>query len=121
MEHVNTVEPSPPIAQIYSQRHQHEEVYIVANREGLLKMKEAIDKALENEIGFATEFIVDGEGYDIIILNKNEHWQDESWQTLSLPYSEEYYHYGESIHPYGLLTGEQKEAYIKHARGESKK
>ena len=123
MEDVSIVsENNPPIVQLYGQKEQHWEAYIVANKEGLLKLKEAIDNALAEGISFVTEFVADGEGYDIIIIDKEEHWQDQSWQTLRLPYTEEYYHYtSDTIHPYDLLTEKQKEDYAKHARGEHEK
>jgi hypothetical protein len=123
MDHINptlSTEPSPPILQIYGQVEQHHEAFIVGNKEGLIMLREAIDKALNEQVSFATEYVVDGEGYDIIVINRNEHWQDEPWQSLRLPYTADYYHYAIHRHPHELMTDEQRQAYIAHARGENK-
>ena len=89
--HLNEEEQeNMPLLHIYSQEDSHCEAYIVANREALLKLKEAIDNAINTGRGSTGAFTSDGEGFDIKIICNNELWDSEFWKNISLPYTAEW-------------------------------
>ena len=59
-----------PIIHVLAQERWHDPAVIVANRAGLLALKEAVDKALESEIGKANVFCEDGEGYELAVIHR---------------------------------------------------
>ena len=76
---------------IYSQEQWHDDAFIVGNRLGLEVLREAITRALE--AGRASSgsdlFVTDGKGYAVKIICEDSRWQEESWCSLSLPYTDE--------------------------------
>ena len=80
---------------VYGQHCEHDEVYIVGNREGLWRLKRALDKALIYEKGKLiyhpeeSEEVMasDGEGYDVHVICNDTEWQGEYWKNLGLPYT----------------------------------
>lgn len=90
------------LVHIYAQQHQHDDCFIVANKEGLRALKKAIDKALEiveapiqdardpatYAAANAEVMTTDGEGYTVKVRLDNSEWTDKSWTTLLLPYTD---------------------------------
>lgn len=80
------------VLHIFNQYQQHDEAYIIGNKEALTALRDAINQALENEKGLgATDFdecvkTVDGEGYQVLVVRNDDDWQAESWQNLQFPY-----------------------------------
>lgn len=73
---------------IYSQNYWHSPAYIVGDKETLLALKEAIDKALtQNQSSFESSTI-DGEGYDVKVFLK-ESSNEEYWDNAALPYTDD--------------------------------
>jgi hypothetical protein len=68
---------------IHGQAYWHNDVYIVGNNEGLLKLKEAVDKAILEGMGKVSTFVNDGEGYDIVIK------QVDNIEKYAVPYHDE--------------------------------
>ncbi|WP_203362987.1 hypothetical protein [Bacillus sp. REN10] len=76
-----------PKCHIYSQDSWHDEAYIVGNKEGLEKLRDAINLTLEKgntKNGFWPK---DLEAYDVFIACV----EDEVLDDLELPYSQEFY------------------------------
>lgn len=74
-----------PIVNLYAQHDWHDEVYILANREGLLALQKAIVKALKNGQGKEEAFVCDGEGFNICIIIKDR--ELTAWQEVAVPYT----------------------------------
>lgn len=83
-------EKDPPLVHIYPQVAWHDDVYIIANEEGLLALQTAIDKALKKGKSVARVFTADGEGYGVKVLLHSAGWPSEEWKTLALPYTADY-------------------------------
>lgn len=73
-----------PIVHLWSPYAFHEESYVIANREGLIKLKNAVDMALNTGQGKTEVFVADGEGYDLHIFITD----DEI--SMALPYTADY-------------------------------
>ena len=56
-----------PWLHITSQFHEHGEAYVTGTREGLEKLRAAIDQALLINDGVAEVYATDGEGYGVIV------------------------------------------------------
>jgi len=76
-----------PVVHIYSQEDQHDDAFIIANREGLLTIQKAISNALEKKKSIAKVYVADGEGYDVKILMNNTEWPSNDWNVLAIPYT----------------------------------
>jgi hypothetical protein len=86
------------IVHLYAGPSYHMEGYIVASRQGLEKLRDAINKVLEGNNFAVTEvFTSDGEGYDLFVIK-----HDTSWDDVALPYTE-YYQNNQAKWPYQLL------------------
>ena len=76
---------------IYAQEAWHDDAFIVGDRLGLEVLRKAITEALE--VGRASSgsdlFVTDGEGYEVKIICDDSGWREESWRSLSLPYTDE--------------------------------
>lgn len=95
---------------IYAQELNHDEAFIVGNKEGLLRLKEAIDKALNEEAYLSRNvFVSDGEGYNVVVICNDKEPQDDTWQNLILPYTNEMYHFGDDQKYPSDLLGENLE------------
>jgi hypothetical protein len=75
------------ILHIWSQYAEHSEAFILGNREGLLALREAIDKALDVGQAHAMTFCTDGEGFDTLVVCEDSDWQGPVWQEQKLPYT----------------------------------
>ena len=66
------------ILNIYGQYYWHTEARIVGNQEGLLELRDAIDKAIKTSKSCTSNdeplFASDGEGYEIIVECHNDEW-----------------------------------------------
>lgn len=96
-----------PLLHAYGQRFWHDEALIVANKEALVKLKNAIDVALRYGDGRFSSTTSDGEGYDFYI--KCLHGEVETnqvWANLELPYHdrEMYVPKADEIDPYSIKT-----------------
>jgi hypothetical protein len=90
----------PPLLHLYAGPSFHMEGYVVGNREGLTKLRDAINAALEREdcdfnAAVTTDyhdscvFVSDGEGYDIYVIRQDTDWQKDPWDHLAVPYTAE--------------------------------
>lgn len=78
-----------PVVHTWQPYAHHEEAYIVGNRDGLIRLRNAIDVALRprdtSDTTVRTEvFIADGEGYDLIIQLVHD------TDRLAVPYTADY-------------------------------
>lgn len=81
-----------PILQVYSPRIGHDSSYIMGNKNGLLAMRDAIDKALESSHGIAHEgsvFVSDGDSFNLVIIKHDSDFQSNFWQQLIKPYTKD--------------------------------
>ncbi|HEK9098924.1 hypothetical protein KFD70_05355 [Bacillus pfraonensis] len=74
---------------LYCQQMWHDDAYIIANRESLQQLRNAIDRALLQGEARYNSFTSDGEGYTTFVKCLDDM---EKWSELELPYSNrEYY------------------------------
>lgn len=93
---VNSYEPMP-LLHIYGQAYWHQELLIIANRQGLEALRAAVDRALEATLDNEHQAIVkgpepgpsarDGEHYDVVIWRDDTDWNSDSWQSRGFPYT----------------------------------
>jgi hypothetical protein len=57
-----------PILALYAQPCEHFPAYIAGNRDGLIELRNAIDRALSTGDSEAEVFQSDGEGYDVSVV-----------------------------------------------------
>lgn len=76
-----------PKCHIYSQRSWHDRAYIIGNKRGLEKLRDAINLTLEKGNTKNLFWPKDLEGYDVLITCL----EDEVFDDLELPYSSEFY------------------------------
>lgn len=78
---------------IFAQESWHEDAFIVANREGLEALRDALNKALKDGDKAVVELkdlmVGDGEGFDLAILRDDSPFASEFWNRLAVPYSDE--------------------------------
>lgn len=69
---------------IYAQACWHDEAWIAGNREGLTRLRDAIDKALLDGHGKSDRvFTADGEGYHVVAMKL----ADQEFGKLGMPYT----------------------------------
>ncbi|MCA0173260.1 hypothetical protein [Bacillus sp. RAR_GA_16] len=73
-----------PYMQLYGQELWHSPAFLLANREGLLQLREAIDVALQNGEYRHVTSSSDGDGYDLLIKRIEE---DVEWSRVETPYT----------------------------------
>lgn len=78
-----------PQLHIFSQIYWHTEAFIVGNREGLIALKAAIGKALEEGKGQADAFVSDGEGYMTGVICVDKPDDSREWTLMANPYTDE--------------------------------
>jgi len=104
---------------LYAQSWEHNDAWIVGNREGLTALRDALNRALETETTKPTAclaFATDGEGYACFIVPNDADWQSDRWMRLYLPYTDEtakdHRKDEDVLTPYQLLEeGEYKRLY----------
>ncbi len=78
---------------IYSQYCWHADSYIVGNRRALEQLRDIINQALEKGFSFTPNsdcpFVVDGEGYQVVVIRNDAPWGDPKWE-LTWPYAADY-------------------------------
>ncbi len=79
-----------PVLHIYGQSAQHSEAYLLGNREGLTKLRDAIDRAIQTGEGWHEAFVNDGEGFATIVVCRDRSFTDPWWQNIARPYTDEY-------------------------------
>lgn len=73
------------ILHIYAQSCGHDEAWIAGNHEGLMRLRDAIDKALLDGRGDSDSvFTTDGEGYQVIAVQMT----DAELGKLGMPYTD---------------------------------
>jgi len=77
---------STNLAHLYSQRHWHDDAYIVADDEALRRLARAIKDALTGGVGACEVFAADGEGYEVRVVRLRD---PGLWDLLRLPYSDD--------------------------------
>jgi hypothetical protein len=85
-----------PLLHVYGQDYQHAPLVVVANREGLLALRAAVDRALHAPLDADLWTMVgspepgpmtkDGEHYDVVILRDDSPWLGTKWQGYGFPY-----------------------------------
>lgn len=112
---------------VYGPYTYHDQVMIVGNTEGLMRLLDTIRKALTgnaqqdravasmpiNEAVFHT----DGEGYQVIVIRQDADWQAKEWDNLLCPYTDDVYLKGlpdeqRPQHPMMTLTKEELEIHL---------
>ncbi|WP_273853723.1 hypothetical protein [Guptibacillus spartinae] len=73
-----------PYMQLYGQELWHSPAFLLANREGLLQLREAIDVALQNGEYRHVTSSSDGDGYDLLIKRIEE---EVEWSRVETPYT----------------------------------
>ena len=72
---------------VYGQEAWHDPAWIAGDRDGLLRLREAIDKALQSGLGVIEPvFTADGEGYVITVMQLNK----DELSAMELPYTVDY-------------------------------
>lgn len=76
-----------PLAHIYAQEFWHCDSYIIANKEGLSRIREALNEAIASESGESSIELMcnDGEGYTLKVVRREG---EEVWNKLALPYTD---------------------------------
>lgn len=74
-----------PTVHAYAQPLPHAPTYLVANRAGLRKLRDAIDDAFSGRVGLAAVTCNDGEGYDVYVVEVKS---NELLDKMALPYTE---------------------------------
>ena len=73
-----------PYMQLYGQELWHSPAFLLANREGLLQLREAIDVALQNGEYRHVTSSSEGDGYDLLIKRIDE---EVEWSRVETPYT----------------------------------
>lgn len=82
--------PEEPIIHVYAQGCWHDDAYIVANKEGLLALKKAVDEALEKGKGDAFVYAADGEEFTLLVLRIDGGLGEGMWPKIAMPYTDKY-------------------------------
>ncbi len=72
------------VVHIYGQQNWHDAAVILGDREGLEKLRAAVDAALAGDIGHAEVFVNDGEGYPLLVG-----MVEKTADSLAVPYTDE--------------------------------
>lgn len=83
---------------IYGQFAQHSNVYIAGDRISLIRLREAINLALDNDVEEMEFFTNDGEGYSVVVSCLSEDKMD----TLGVPYTWEHVQDNRVVFPWNL-------------------
>lgn len=75
------------IIQVYPAYDHHSEVVIIGNKEALENLTQALKEAIENGKSQASVWASDGEGYDILIKQVDDGWDNKIWNKLPPHYT----------------------------------
>lgn len=76
----------PPVAHIYEHKEPSKEIVIVANKNAMLDLANALQHA--SSIGFAVTKIYTGDGHEATVIICKESDSDV-WENLEVPYTDE--------------------------------
>lgn len=76
----------PNFCHIYSASAWHEDAFIIAGTDALLKIKETIDKALESGQSSCALFVNDGESFDLVVIKVDD---ADIKRKMRIPYTED--------------------------------
>lgn len=74
-----------PVLHLHGHYDNHSPSLIEGNRDALELLRDAINVALGATVGQATVFVNDGEGYDVVVLKR------EDMERATLPYQAEWH------------------------------
>jgi len=82
----------PTLLHVYEHYAHHDDVWLVGNVDGLLALRNAIDRVLNtpDKAACAEVMAADGEGYAVQVICEDTPWQGERWPHLFLPYTAVY-------------------------------
>ena len=86
LEGQNTEFKMPDFCHVYSPEAWHDDAFIVAGTDALLKIKETIDKAIAYGQGSCSLFVGDGEGFDLVIVKLDDSAKQNKMQV---PYTDD--------------------------------
>jgi hypothetical protein len=94
------------VLHVYAQPWSHGEAWVVGTREGLMELRDAINRALSDGTSRAEVVAMDGEGYRALVLVTDR-------TDLQLPYAEALAEAGAGEHPYRVVG---QETYVRLMR-----
>jgi hypothetical protein len=84
----------PKLLHVYGQKDFGDRVYILANRDALLALKDVIEDSLEKNASMETVeakfHAADGQQFEVGILQDDSLWETFFWRNIKLPYEEGY-------------------------------
>ena len=84
---------------IYDQAHPHDDVFVAGNAASLVRLRDAIDRALADGSAASPAMTNDGEGYAVVVIRAS----DEEMSAMTTPYSVQAFN-GKGVGPYKLLA-----------------
>ncbi len=87
---------------VYGQSYWHTPALVIGQKTALLKLRDAIDKALQDGHGRCDVFANDGEGYTVHVLLEDSDWLNNPWTEMELPYTDPVANQGDKS-PWSLL------------------
>ena len=81
---------------VYSQYGSHDDAVIVGTKDALIKLRHAIDNAIEVGNGQCSSFTADGEGFTTVVMHReSKHY----YQNVGLPYASDAFGQGGPLDP----------------------
>lgn len=74
-----------PVLHLHAASFWHDDAWVVGNREGLERLRAAIDRALQKGGAHAAAFVNDGEGFHCFVAVES----DSDMDRLNVPYTDE--------------------------------
>jgi hypothetical protein len=106
---------------MYEHHSNHMETYVVGNRSGLEKLRDAINESLAGDGDQTVSmtpsddcvFVTDGEGYEVFVIRNDSAWDGPVWNKLATPYTAEECQYRpeDAKYPHELLTEADKDRF----------
>jgi hypothetical protein len=78
---------SIPLLHVHNQSFQHDDAFLIGNRQALEMLKASIEEALKVKECSLNLYTADGEEYFLHIFCDDSEWQGERWQNALLPYT----------------------------------
>jgi len=105
----------PGYVHLHPQPYFHADAFIVADRQGLQSLRDAIDRAIEGGKSAALAFVGDGEGYTLMVIRDDEH---PRLMLNAVPYTDDcaVEQRGAAIWPHQLVTPEEYQTLYEEAR-----
>lgn len=80
----------PAVLHIFGQSNEHDDAYIIGNRDGLQALLFAVQRALVDLDGQSKAMVQDGEGFGIKVMLLDQDWQSDAFKSLAVPYTSKY-------------------------------